>query len=157
MKIFLSKTFFPKFLDIDRKNFGLCSNFFSAKLTTMHSTSPRDQVKDIKPFSQNFVCFIYHLRTLSGKIRAFFRKTVGRLSKLLTTCPRGSVEVCFGKSSFFIFIIEHWTSSFCHFDEFLSVGLSVLLSVCQLPQFVVKFFLSKNFFSHHFRTLIANL
>ena len=39
----------------------------------------------------------------------------------------------------------------------MSVGQSVLLSVCQLHQFVVKFFVSNNFFSHHFRILIANL
>ena len=39
----------------------------------------------------------------------------------------------------------------------MSVGPSVRLSVCQLHQFVVKFFVSNNFFSHHFRILIANL
>ena len=39
----------------------------------------------------------------------------------------------------------------------MSVGPSVLLSVCQLHQFVVKFFVSNKFFSHHFRILIANL
>ena len=39
----------------------------------------------------------------------------------------------------------------------MSVGPSVLLSVCQLHQFVVKFFSSKSFFSHHFRLLIAIL
>ena len=48
---------------------------------------------------------------------------------------------------FFFFIIGHWATFVCHFDEILSVQMSVLLSVCQFDQFVVKKFLSDNFFS----------
>ena len=138
--------FFPQFLDIDRKNFGLCSNFFSAKLTTMHSTSPRDQVMDIKPFSQNFVCFIYHLRTLSGKIRAFFRKTIGRFVTTAYHVSRGMFCRIFLTKFFFFFIIGHWATFSGHFDGSLTVPLSVMFSVCQIDQFVEKKFLSKVFF-----------
>ena len=63
----------------------------------------------------------------------------------------------FGKKLFFYFIIGHWASFFVISTKFLSVGSTVLLSVCQLHQFVLKFFVSKNFFSQQFWILIANL
>ena len=77
------------------------------------------------------------------------------MSKLLTTCPRGSIEEVFNGN---FFLYHHWALNefFCRFCELLSVGSSVLLSVCQLPQFKVKIFLSKRFFSHHFRTFSKN-
>ena len=157
-KTFVIDFFLPSILDTDRKLISHGSNFFWAKLTTLHSTSPRDQFVDIKPFWKVFVCFIYQLQTLSKNNKAFFRKTNCRVVK---TAYHVSKVICwrifFGKSSFFYFIIGHWASFFCHFDKLLLVGLSVLLSVSQLHQFMVKFFLSKTFFSHHFWTLIANL
>ena len=283
------KYFFPNILDIDRKLISLCSNFFSAKLTTLAFTSPRYQFDERKTFWQIFVCFIYHLRTLSKKIKAFFGKQSAALSKWLTTCPRRffaenfffkkvlflfqhwalserflsfrrkfvgpfvstvfclsigpvsgeqmfvqtffyniyghsakiclffsenlsvnltklhstspeenlNTKHCFGKDvvcffhvlpklngeitvffvkntigkfvtfayhvsknifwrsfflkKFFFFIIGHWATFVCHFDEILSVQMSVLLSVCQFDQFVVKKFLSDNFFSINYR------
>ena len=73
------------------------------------------------------------------------KKQSANLSHLLTTYPWRFFEKVFFEKVLF-FIIGHWATFLCHFDEILSVPMSVLLSVCQLDQFVVKKALS-NFFS----------
>ena len=154
-KTFVIDFFLPSILDTDRKLISHGSNFFWAKLTTLHSTSPSDQFVDIKPFWQTFVCFIYHLWTLSKKIKGVFRKTNCRVVK---TAYHVSKVICWRSFYWKFFLYHHWALNefFCRFCELLSVGSSVLLSVCQLPQFKVKIFLSKRFFSHHFRTFSKN-
>ena len=122
--------------------------FFSARLTTLHSTGARDQFEELRPFWKTLVCFIYHLRTLSQKIKAFFRKTIDRFVKIAHHVSKGIFcREFFSKKFFFYLIIGHWATFVCHFDENLSVPLSVLLSVCHLDQFVVKKSLSNFFFS----------
>ena len=132
--------------------------FFSAKLTTLPFTSPRYQFDEGKTFWQIFVCFIYHLRTLSKTIKAFFGKQSAALSKWLTTCPRRF----FAENFFFkkvLFLFQHWALS----ERFLSfrrkfvgpvVSTAFCLSirpVCGEQNFCQKFF------SHHFWTFIQKL
>ena len=95
---------------------------FLAKLTTLHSTSPRDQFEDIKPFWQTFVCFIYHLRTLTKKVKVFSRKQSAVLSKLLTTCPGWFFEEFFFGKVLFLFIIGLSASFFVFCTNFCRSG-----------------------------------
>ena len=62
----------------------------------------------------------------------------------------------FFRKAFFYLIIGHWSTFVCHFDEKLSLPLSVLFSVCQLDQFLVKN-VCRKFFLHHLRTFSKNL
>ena len=92
---------------------------------------------------------------MNGEITVFFlKKQSANLSQLLTTCPRRFFEEFFVEKVLF-FINGHWATFLCHFDEILSVPMSVLLSVCQLDQFVVKKVLSNFFFLNQLQTLIA--
>ena len=141
------KNFFPIIFGHWSQNDQSLFDFFSARLTTLHSTGARDQFEELRPFWKTLVCFIYHLRTLSQKIKAFFRKTINRFVKIAHHVSKGIFcREFFSKKIFFYLIIGHWSTFVCHFDENLSVPLSVLLSVCHLDHFVVKKNLS-NFFS----------
>ena len=147
VKTFLSENFFPIIFGHWSQNDQSLFDFFSARLTTLHSTGARDQFEELRPFWKTLVCFIYHLRTLSQKIKAFFRKTINRFVKIAHHVSKGIFcREFFSKKFFFYLIIGHWSTFVCHFDENLSVPLSVLLSVCHLDHFVVKKNLS-NFFS----------
>ena len=132
---------------------------FPVHLTKLHSTSPEDQFEDITLLWQSFsLCFFHVLPNLNRESSVFFRrKTIGRF---VTTAYHVSGGIfcrkVFLTKFFFFFIIGHWATFFGHFDGSLTVPLSVLFTVCQIEQFVVKKFLSK-LFSHHFWTLIANL
>ena len=100
----VSSNFFLHKLQTLIANWSVFVRFFSAKLTTLPFTSPRYQFDEGKTFCQIFVCFIYHLRTLSQKIEAFFRKTFGRVVKIDHHVSRGIFcrEFFFEKFSFFI-------------------------------------------------------
>ena len=148
VKTLLSKNFFPNIFGHWSQNDQSLFDFFSARLTTLHSTGARDQFEELRPFWKTLVCFIYHLRTLSQKIKAFFRKTIDRFVKIAHHVSKWIFcREFFSKKFFFYLIIGHWATFVCHFDENLSVPLSVLLSVCHLDQFVVKKSLSNFFFS----------
>ena len=115
VKKFLSNIFFLHQLQTLIANWSVFVRISSAKLTTLPFTSPRYQFDERKTFWQIFVCFIYHLRTLSKKIKAFFGKQSAALSKWLTTCPRRF----FAKNFFFkkvLFLFQHWALS----ERFLS-------------------------------------
>ena len=129
------------------KKLSIFFETFSVNLTELHFTSPKDQFEDIILFWQSFCLFFFHyLPKLNGEITVFAsKKQSANLSNLLTTYPRRFFEEYFFEKVLF-FIIGHWATFVCHFDEILSVPMSVLLSVCQLDQFVVKK-VSSNFFS----------
>ena len=125
-------------------------------MTTLPFTSPRYQFDERKTFWQIFVCFIYHLRTLSKTIKAFFGKQSAALSKWLSTSPmRFFAENFFSEKVLFLF--QHWALSEL-FLSFLRKFVGPLVStvfclsngpVCGEKKFVQFFFL------HHFWTLIA--
>ena len=158
MKKVLSNFFSPSITDIDRKLISLCSIFFSAKLTTLPFTSPRYQFDERKTFWQTFVCFIYHLRTLSKKIKAFFGKQSAALSKWLTTCPRRF----FAENFFFekvLFLFQHWALSelFLSFRRKFVVPVVSTAFCLSIRPVCGEKIVVKNFFSHHFWTFIQKL
>ena len=120
---------------------------FLAKLTTLHSTGPRDQFEDIWPFWQTFVCFIYSLRTLSQKIKAFFRGTIDRFVKIAH-----HVSKVYFAGKFFskkiLFLFDHWALiDFClsfwrkHVGPFVSTVFCLSIwPVCGEKNFVKYFF-----------------
>ena len=133
-----------------------CLFFFenlSVNLTKLLSTCPEEKFEDKTLFWQRCCLFFFHvLPKLNGEITDFFvKKTIG---KFVTFPYHVSKKIFwrsfFWKSSFF-FIIGHWATFVCHFDEILSVQMSVLLSAGQLDQIVVKKFLSNIFFSINYR------
>ena len=147
VKKFLSNIFFLHQLQTLIANWSVFVRIFSAKLTTLPFTSPRYQFDERKTFWQIFVCFIYHLRTLSKKIKAFFGKQSAALSKWLTTCPRRF----FAKNFFFkkvLFLFQHWALS----ERFLSfrrkfVGPVVSTAFCLSLRPVCGEKILSNFFS----------
>ena len=104
VKKLLSKYFFPIIFGHWSQNDQSLFELFPAKLTTLQSTGPRNQFEDLSPFWQTFVCFMYPLRTLSQKIKAFFRKTIDRVVKIAHHVSKGIFcwEFFFRKSSFSI-------------------------------------------------------
>ena len=115
---------------------------FPVNLTKLHSTSPKDQFGVITLFWQSFcLCFFSRSSKIEQRINGFFfvKKQSASFSQLLTTCPRRFFE------EFLSSFVGHWATFVCHFDKNLSVPFSVLLSVCQLNQFVVENFCSKFF------------
>ena len=74
----LSKFYFIHQLWTLIANWSVFVQIFFGQVDDTAFYESKGQFEDIKPFCQNFVCFIYHLRTLSEKIKAFFQKTVNR-------------------------------------------------------------------------------
>ena len=145
VKDFLSKTFFSYqfriLIEVDQSVFVI----FSAKLTTLHSKSPMDQFEDIKPFRKSFV----HLSVadLVRKSKSYFSENNRQVRQNCLPRVQGDLlKKFFWKKIVFYFIIGHWAIFFCHFDKILLLPFSVLLSVCQKDQFVVKSF-CPSFFS----------
>ena len=147
VKFFGSNNFFSHHFRILIANLSVFVHFFPTKLTTLHSTSPGDQFEHIKPFWQTVVCFIYHLRTLSKKIKAFFQKQSAGVSKLLTTCPRWFFEEVFcWKISFFNSSLGFERVFLSFVLTFVGRAVSTAFSlsiapVCGEILFVKKFFL----------------
>ena len=87
--------------------------FFSAKMTTLLSTSPKDQFEDITSFWQSFCLFFF---SFSSKIERrnngfFVKKTIGKFVKFAYHVSKKIFwRIFFWKSSFF----HHWAlSDFC--------------------------------------------
>ena len=156
-KIFV-KTFFPSFLDIDRKFNGLCSKLFQPSWRNCFLQVRRINLKTNICF-ENFLyvspSFSHFERTINGflcrNINSSFVKTAYHLS-------RRSVGETFFRIGSFLLIIDTWAKIFsgistktslrCRQNCFRPVHCNVLWQ---------KFFLSKMFFSHLFRTFSKNL
>ena len=120
-KNFCQKIFFTTFLDIHPKIISLRSNFFSAKLTTLLSTSPKDQFEDITSFWQSFCLFFQWFLESERRNNGFFSSKNNRqiCHNCLPRVQEDFVKIFFWKVLFFI--IGHWATSVCHFDKNLSV------------------------------------
>ena len=155
-KKFCQKFFFTSFLDIHPEIISLRPNFFSAKLTTLLSTSPKDQFEDITSFWQSFCLFFQWFLESERRNNAFLSSKNNRqvCHNCLPRVQEYFVKIFFEKKSFF----HHWAlSDFCMSFRRKFVGpLSVLLSVCQFSQFVAEKKFRQIYFPHYFRTSIAN-
>ena len=103
-------------------------------------------------FDKDVVCFFSCYSEIERRNNGFFCQKNNR--QICHIClPRIQEDFLkkFFLIKFFFFIIGHWATFVCHFDEILSVQMSVLLSACQLDQIVVKKFLSNIFFSINYR------
>ena len=152
----LSKFFSPSFTDIQQKVVCSFSKNLSVNSTKLHSTSLEEKFEDKTLIWQRCCLFFSCSSKFERRNNGLFlsKKQSANLSHLLTTYPRRFFEQFFFEK-FLFFIIGHWATFVSHFDENLSVPMSVLLSVCHLDQFVVKRF-CLIFFLHQLQTLIAN-
>ena len=139
-KIFV-KTFFPSFLDIDRKFNGLCSKFFQPSWRNCFLQVRRINLKTnicFENFLYVFSSFSHFERTINGflcrNINSSFVKTAYHLS-------RRSVGETFLRRGSFLLFIDTWAVFFWHSDKKFCAMSPKLLCVCPLQQFVVK----KNF------------
>ena len=147
------RKFFLHHLRTFSKNLSV---FFRKSFVQLNKTA--FHVSRGKIWGQNIVLtkmlfvFFHVLPKLNGEITVFFVKKNNR--QICHIClPRIQEDFLkkFFLIKFFFFIIGHWATFVCHFDEILSVQMSVLLSACQLDQIVVKKFLSNIFFSINYR------
>ena len=129
------------------KNWSIFSKLFQSSWQNCILPDHRIILGTYLCFDKVFVCFFNDLWKLNGEITVFFRrKTIGSFVDPAYHVSKGLLCREFFPKNFSFFIIGHWATFVCHFDEILSVPMSVLLSVCQLDQFVVKK-VSSNFFS----------
>ena len=102
-KNFCQKFFFTSFLDIHPKIISLRPNFFSAKMTTLLSTSPKDQFEDITSFWQSFCLFFQWFLESERRNNGFFSSK--NIRQVCHNClPRVQeyfVKIFFEKKIFF--------------------------------------------------------
>ena len=139
-KIFV-KSFFPSFLDIDRKIIGLCSKFFRPSWRNCFLQARRINLKtniSFENFLYVFSSFSDFEQTINGflcrNINSSFVKTAYHLS-------RRSVGETFLRRGSFLLFIDTWAVFFWHSDKKFCAVSPKLLCVCPLQQIVVK----KNF------------
>ena len=106
----------------------------------------------LKAVLTNFCLFYLSFADLESKNQGFFSEN--NRQGCQNCSPRVHVDILQGfffRKVFFYLIIGHWSTFVCHFDEKLSLPLSVLFSVCQLDQFLVKN-VCRKILLHHLRT-----
>ena len=105
----------------------------------------------------NFCLFYVSFADLEPKNQGFFSENNRQGCQNCSPRVHGDIlQGFFFRKVFFYLIIGHWSTFVCHFDGKLSLPLSVLFSVCQLDQFLVKN-VCRKFFLHHLRTFSKDL
>ena len=124
-------------------------------MTTLLSTSPKDQFEDITSFWQSFCLFFQWFLESERRNNGFFSSKNNRqiCHNCLPRVQEDFVKIFFEKILFFI--IGHWATFVCHFNENLSVRCQCCFLFVNLASLWWKKF-RQFFFPHYFRTSIAN-
>ena len=144
-KTFVQKFFYHHFWTLIAK-WSVFVRIFFGQVDDTAFYGSKGSIWGLKAVLTNFCLFYLSFADLEPKNHGFFPENNRQGCQNCSPRVQGDIlQGNFFRKVFFCLIIGHWSTFVCHFDEKLSLPLSVLFSVCQLDQFLVNKCLSKLF------------